>query len=620
MSNNFINKCINKNGYFKYSFVVMLINNDIYANPCIVFAESVRKVGSICDLVVMIDDSISIETIDLLKMFYNKIIKINRIDIINKNHIQKSILTKLCSLKFTEYTKIFLVDVDTILFTNIDNIILTKNTNNKLFTIIENNSGFLLFEPSIKLYNKAIQLIKEFKETIEKQEKPLIFILKKLFEKIEVIDDIKISINKYQNNDVIQYTVDKPFLMSSSLTIEERMRLDHFKVWFSYFNNITNKYSEIKKYKCVQESIKISKYFLSTLSRFIINFIKINYNNKRKIVNNFFIIKNNKNLNYYHLDITRNYINDHINYDINNFDKLNFLKYLNSLEICKNKFEKNYEITHVKNIIKELDKNILLQTIFLNKYIKMFSNVFVIVEFKNFIENKELLSSYNPIIELKNNLIYFKKIKIEINIIKNILFMFLKNYTYYQRILLLNSISDTKMVTISIYETLDTLNLNDARINCNTFIFYEMDSKTTISSIFFNPNSLYYFEKNKLLDIVDINQNNNQKLINMIDRNTLIKLLYLQTLKKWIYNIYSSNEIENIIVYTYKKNFYKLVDNNVHNSTKIKKLLNLKLSFINIIFSKSSVYKRVLINENIDINKLYSVEHYWEFEGIKFLV
>jgi PAT family beta-lactamase induction signal transducer AmpG len=44
-----------------------------------------------------------------------------------------------------------------------------------------------------------------------------------------------LSSKKYLDVDCIQYKTDKPFLMSSSLTIETRMKLDHFKIWFIKF-------------------------------------------------------------------------------------------------------------------------------------------------------------------------------------------------------------------------------------------------------------------------------------------------------------------------------------------------------------------------------------------------
>ena len=91
---------------------------------------------------------------------------------------------------------------------------------------------------------------------LENEKKPFGFVLKELFKKIKNMN-ISVSTNKYENNDGIQYTIDKPFLYSGNISIEERMRLDHFKVWFSFLSNIINKFPEIKEYKCLEESVKI---------------------------------------------------------------------------------------------------------------------------------------------------------------------------------------------------------------------------------------------------------------------------------------------------------------------------------------------------------------------------
>ena len=127
---NILNEIINLDGTCDYAYVVIVMDKNIYINPAIVFADSIRKIGCICDLVVMIDEKISEESINILKKFYNKIIKIKSSSIITelkiKDEKQKSILNKIEAFKLEHYKKIFLIDVDTILFTNLDNYFLIK--------------------------------------------------------------------------------------------------------------------------------------------------------------------------------------------------------------------------------------------------------------------------------------------------------------------------------------------------------------------------------------------------------------------------------------------------------------------------------------------------------------
>ena len=608
-SDEYINKFINSNGTYNYAFVVMIIKNDIYANPAIIFSESLRKVGSLIDIVAVIDKSISIETIDLLKKFYNRIILIDIININNKDNIQNIILTKVNIFNLIEYKKICIIDVDTIIFSNIDNIFLKKNDSNIIYSLDENNFGFILIEPSYKLYKKSIQIINDNYNKLGKEKKPFNFLIKKLFINIKKFD-IKILLNKYDNSDGIQYTEVKPFLMTSQITIEERMRLNLFKVWFNYFNNILNKYEEIKNYKCIKETLEVSKYFIESLTRFIINFVSKKKKNQKDYIINIYGQNIYKNLDYYHLDITRNYSSYNINYNLNFFNLKSFLEYLDSIKYYEKKFIKYYNYKDSKDLINKIKNDEKLLNIFLNKYIKVYPNIFIVIEIDNFNYNLEI-----P--DLKNNLVFTKKIYLEKNILINIFFNLFQNYTYNQRLIFFNSIKSS-YVRISIFETISDINSNNFS-NSNLFLFFEPNSKIRIASIFFNPDSIEYFKNNKLLDCITINETKLEK--NTINLKNLIKITYLQTLKKWICNIYTGEEIENLFIKIIddNNNKFKLLDNNNHNINKIKKIIKNKIFFIEIIFIKSSQYKNILLEENIKTTDLYLLENNWEFEGIKFI-
>jgi len=231
----YINNFIEKSGKYNYAYVSIIINNDIYANPAIIFAESLKKVGCMCDIIALIDNRITEQTIFLLKNFFNKIIKIDLIEINHTNPIQKVILTKINVFKMIEYDKIFLIDVDTIIFTNLDKYFLQTNDTNdekKIYLPDINNYGFILISPSINIYNKCLKLISECKNNPPKDfNKPFDYIMDKIYTSSNIKKlDITISYDVYSNVDCIQYRKDKPFLMKSECTIEERQRLDHLKV------------------------------------------------------------------------------------------------------------------------------------------------------------------------------------------------------------------------------------------------------------------------------------------------------------------------------------------------------------------------------------------------------
>lgn len=612
-----IEKFIKKNGEFNYAYVVMIINNDIYANPGIIFAESLKKLGCLSDLVALIDNKITLETIKLLRNFFNRIITIETIKINNKSQIQEIILSKINAYNLIEYDKIFLIDVDTIFFTNPDRLFIqsndTNNTNNKtLYMADTSNYGFILIHPSIDIYNKCKKIISENKNQLEKENKPFEFILNKIYLKSNIKKlDYKITYDSYSNVDCIQYRKDKPFLMSSNLTIEERQRLDHFKVWFSYLTNILNKYPNIKEYKCVSETIQVSKYFLASLSRFVIEFIKFNNKSDNKLIDTTNIYGTNKykNLNYYHLDITKEYTTRYIKYDIDTYDIKSFLKHIDG--VLFNKYNKYSSIKELITKLNETDTNLLY--LFLNNYIKINSNI---------IATMELYSSSNikseTIPDLKNNLIYRKEYKLSNTTIKNILFNLYQNFTYNQRIqeIIKKIINPEYYVIISIYEMFSPIIDVDSNSDLDLFIFYEQGTKIKLSSIFFNPNTINQYNlSSSLINIFGLDN----KITNL-NQHQLITIIYLQTLKKYIYSVYSGDEINNIGLLIKNYNNIILIDNNKHLISKIKSINLNKIFFITIIFARSSQYKDILKNSNIDVKKIYNLNDYWEFDGIKILI
>jgi len=601
---NVLDRIININGTNNYAYVVMVINNDIYASASIVFAESIRKIGCLGDLVILVDKFISKQTLNVIKKFYNKIILIESIEINNINPIQKIILSKVNAFKLTEYKKIFLIDVDTILFTNIDKIFIDSQTPSISHIENEINYGFILVEPSQNMYNKSIRLINKYREKLEQDKKPFNFIIGKLFKKINKLN-INLSRDNFDNSDGIQYTINKPFLMSSNLSIENRMGLDHFKVWFSYLANIINKYPEIKKAKFLQEPITVSKYFLASMSRFIVNFVKLYKKKKLNQIIQIYGQEKYKNLDYYHLDISKEYSNEFINFNSNLSNIRVFLKYLS--DITNINFNKFNNCIDSKELIKmitntETDANILDN--FLNQYIKIFPNTFVVLEIDNMLSEPS---------ELKNNIIYTKQINTEGICLKNILFNLCQNYTYSQRLLFLSQIEDKTHYTIwiKIYETISQIDLFDTNKNTNLFVFFDKNSKIRISSIFFNPNTIDMIKNKLCIGISSLDGKS-------INRVSLISQIYFQTLKKWIYNTYSENQIENILLINNLENNYKLIDNNSYKISEIKKINNNKIFFVSIIFLKASQYKNILNDQDKITTMIYDQKNYWEFEGIKF--
>lgn len=611
-----IDKFIKSTGEYKYAYVVLIINNDIYANPGIIFAESLKKLGCLSDLIALVNEKISLDTIKLLRNFFNKIIMIKTIKINNKSQIQNIILSKINVYNLVEYDKIFLIDVDTIFFTNPDKLFLQINdiNNETLYMADLTNYGFILIHPSINIYDKCKKLISEYKNQLEKVSKPFEFIMEKIYLKSNIKKlDYNISYDSYYLTDCIQYRRDKPFLMTSNLSIEERQRLDHFKVWFSYFTNILNKYPEIRQYKCISETIQVSKYFLSSLSRFVLELVKSNKKSINKLTNITNIYgtnkTTNKNLDYYHLDITKEYATRYIKYDIDTYDIKSFLAYINNSSLKK--YNKYRLIKKLITKLKETDIGLLY--LFLNNYIKINPNIFATMELYSSSDIE-----YQPISDLKNNLIYHQEYKLTNIEVKNIIFNLYQNFTYNQRIQEITKkiINPEYVIIIYVYETFGPIIDFDYNSDLNLFIFYEQGTKIRLSSIFFNPNTInQYNQQSGILNLFGYDD----KMTNL-NKNQLITMVYLQTLKKYIYSIYSGDEINNLGLVIHNYNKITLIDNNKHPMSRIKSINSNKIFFITIIFACSSQYKNILLNSNINVRKIYNPVNYWEFDGIKILL
>jgi hypothetical protein len=134
----------------------------------------------------------------------------------------------------------------------------------------------------------------------------------------------------------------------------------------------------------------------------------------------------------------------------------------------------------------------------------------------------------------------------------------------------------------------------------DTIKFYEdMNSKIKLTSLFLNENTFKLITSKKL-DFIKRYQN-------------ILENLKFQSLKKWIYNNYSYQELQLLIIINdcthdhhqdiNNHNKIKIIDNNNYSSDIIiKHKIDLKLFFFDIIFTKSIQYKHII---NINYNKDY---------------
>jgi hypothetical protein len=590
---------INKDGTKKYAYIMLLMIGDEYVPASIVLAESLKKIGCLADLVIMVDEQIlTNELAELLKMFYDKIIPIKKIKINNKDPVQKYIITKILGLKFTEYEKVALIDVDSIILSN-PNKIFEYDYPAGLYIKNVLSTGIILLKPDIQDF---LNLETNAKNLSTSLSKPLVYLFEDYYKKFNPIDNRILKSNDYSDAYGIQYNVNKPFIIKSTIPIETRCKWEHFKLWFMHFRSISNDYPDISKYKSLSGAIELLKYYLAPLSRFIL----LNRSRYKKVkkeqIKELYGISTDKNLDYYHLNVSKESDSDDLVYLLNDLTIKSFVDYLKSKT---NLFENLMitSVTNINNIIKQVDSSLILDYL-LSEYIKIFPNVFVVLLINEESEHKTKLTP-----ELKQNLFFKKEFSFMGLIIKNIMFNIYQDKVYQERILELSNYNDyTKYrVQLLLYQTIFPIQLT-SNDNKKIFVINDINSKIRLGSIFFNSNTLNRYNKHQIQPIVK----------NQIKKKELKSILNFQSVKKWLYNIYSGNHLDNIIVIQHKPLI--ILDTNNYTEEEANKILNKKIDLFELIVNPSKKFNSgkdyyYKIAENIN-----NPEYYWVYEGIKVLL
>jgi hypothetical protein len=351
----------------------------------------------------------------------------------------------------------------------------------------------------------------------------------------------------------LQFVNEKPFFYESKLNINERITLPNYKLWFYYYRKLINKNYDLYEIKELKEVNELSNYYIRDLSRQIndINKTLNNYLYESKKFNYFFnTTAINKNYEFYH-------INDNIDY--------------------------YYDCTIIKNKLIDIKQN-------LDKYSIQNYNISLIL-----IINKDNLVINN----YKKNIILEFKLKIDGFTLKNILFNTNNKYVYKERKMLLNKqYSDDEIININLiyYKTIfeSGLKSDDKYL----LIFSDTFLKLRLLSLLKNNNSLFLFKK---------------RVINFLnfESNRLNNMIY-QSLYKWIYNNYSLDELENILVINVikeKEDIKKIiiVDNNKNNKLNLE-LQEKKLFFMELLFNNIEQYYEIM----------YNSKKYFMINGIKY--
>lgn len=641
---------INSDGTKKYAYVTY-IYNDVQMAGAIVFADSLRKLGSLADIVILITQNISSNSIEVLKTFFNDIIKIND-DIKDETQTE---LIKIYSLNLTNYTKIILISPNSIILKYPDylftlnapaSVYLSKNYSHgnilskkqSMDILDEKNAdnillgSLILLEPNIEEYN---QLIK----SKDKEFTLLLYLLKKYVDSWTQLSPIFTGNENFTNLSElngIQFMENKPYILENKIPIEQRIKNENLQLWYKFYGDIINRYPKLLDLEILKEPNQISRYFITPLSRKIIKFKKILSDGLEESVSKIFGIKKPKNYYYYHINISKEYDNDEINYLFED----DFI--INMINGILKKSKSNYWTKILKDIT---DKNITnfdstnsnkINSMVLSKlktedkenvlsyYSKINSNVCLILVVST-VKNEDNFWLDNDLI---SNILYQKDIKLSGLILKNILFNVNQTYSYDEREKFLNTrynnLTEYKIKLI-FYKTVIDCNLKSN--SDNIYVFSNTNSKIRVLSILLNENSL-----NKIINkqIVFIPEKQNKLYKTLADNEIYVKnMLMYQSLKKWIYNNYDGNEMDNIIVVSNFKlsdeklmNNFIILDTNTYDDNDdvlYSKYEKRKIDFIDVIFiNKISQKDKKYIKYEIIINNLHDMRYYYQLDGIKF--
>jgi hypothetical protein len=567
-----INKHIINN---KHAYVVLQIDKSEYISASLVLANSLRKTCITNDLVIMINSKISEECKNLLLSEYDKVVIVSKIS-------KKMSVNKLLGMELTEYEKIIIIDIDSIIFKNID-FLFKSNTpsiikdNNDL----KGNTGIIIIKPNKKKFRKIKEKIKKNEDiTVED-------ILENEYKKIHKLDRNILSSNKYDKKSYgIQYNKYKPFLLKSDISLEKRIKWNYFNLWHYYFRNVINKGDDISKYECIKNVIELSRNYLPNMIKFMLNNEEILSNRNKNIIKKIYNLKKGTEINNYHTNISLEYNNKEMIYNTNDYVMKDIIKYYNTTRQKNIKIYENINIL-LKNIKKKEVEN------FLNMYIRIKSNVFIIIDINEANINEANIKDER----IGNSIIYVKEIEGNGLVIKNIIFDIDERFTYKIRNNKYNNLKKSKKykLRLIIYENKVNNNYIYNEYKNLTIMLNDMQSKIRVSSILLNNETLKKYIKNEIGMI---------KNDDIINTNKLLERMREQTIKKWIYNNYSANDIEKLLVKIKNK---KIIVYECFEENKINKSNNIEIIEIKKDKKKENLIK--IIN-----NK------YYEKDGIKYMI
>ena len=499
----------------RYGICTVVIEKTEYIIGAITMANNIRKNFINYELIVLVN-GIEDKNINILKMFFDRVIKIELID----KNIRKS---RFSVLKLVEYDKILLLDADAIILQNIDEIFELEIEVDRVGCINiegEYHPSFMLIKPDKVKYN---EIVKNKRDEIK-------YIFKNF---IKIEDRYLINSEIYDKNENkeeykgIQFRGDKPFIVNKEIELSKRIYRKDFKIWFEKYREVKKLLYEYENDEIFKEVNTMMKYFLyKPQERYkVIQKLKEKHKNIKKMKKEY-KIENVNNIEYLHDNISKNYL-----------------------------------ITNTNKIIDDNIKDMMITD----------NTVSIIM----IINNMDRISD-----ELREYVIYEMNIRVSGRILKHIIFNSDIFYTYDERKRYISNFNDYMSYDILIVAIKTIENLMLRGNNENVYIYNNMNNKLLLMSMI--------YDRGMLNEVESFNMYN-------IDKG-IMERMRLESLKKYIYNNYSYEEIKNILVREENNNY--------------------------VIYDYNNKYDDRVINDFI-IVKNYDrkmSDKYYEYYGIKIMI
>lgn len=308
----------------KYAYVTLVMLGDLYISAAITLAFSLKKCGSLADLVVLVTPDVSEEGKYVLSTHFDHIILISYIDVPSwrskhsKLYLSR-VFTKFHVFNLVQYEKVILIDADALVLKHPDhiftlnapagcylkdkNLIITydkegnyifphedtlewyktmcnccghgklipKEYTDSLLKHFDNpgiGGGLMLLKPDKKEYEDILQDIQKpnVKELIEKKfiwpEQQYLTV--KYSGQWTGINPKFFGLQGYPHWKILyglQYGGDKPFIIKSKFDIKTRILYPDFILWHDYYKEILVEHPWMLHEKSLEQANEMNKYF-----------------------------------------------------------------------------------------------------------------------------------------------------------------------------------------------------------------------------------------------------------------------------------------------------------------------------------------------------------------------